>query len=109
MIYKHYKYGYYVINVGKVIRMCKNNKRQVKLLESKSGYLYFHIFQNNENIFIHKAVAQLYLEKTDKTRYIIDHINRNKKDNSSKNLRYVNHSENMLNRSKWGKWARGEK
>jgi hypothetical protein len=103
MIYKHYKYDYYVSHTGKVIRMIKNNKKDVKILQSKSGYLYFHIFQNGENVFIHKAVAQLYLTKTDKTRYIIDHINRNKIDNNSKNLRYVNHSENMLNRSSWKK------
>ena len=73
MVYKLYKYDYFVSDKGKVCRLRNGKKEKVKMLKGKH-YLYFHIFQNNENVFIHKAVAS-----------------------------YVNHSENMLNRSSWKK------
>ena len=102
MVYKHYKAGYYVSDKGKVKRLRNGKKCEVKILTSKAGYLYFHMFSCKENVFIHKAVAHLFLEKI-QGKWIIDHIDRNKQNNNIQNLRYVNHSENMQNRDKWSK------
>ena len=80
-MYKHYKYGYYVSDKGKVKRVRNNKKEstQKKMYSfTKQLHLYsFHVFKT------------------------IDHINRDKTDNRVENLRWVNHSENMLNRAKW--------
>ena len=97
-MYKHYKNGYYVSDKGKIKRLRNGKKKDVKIFTSKSGYQYFHIFSSNENIFIHKVVANLFIPKI-KGKWIIDHINRVKTDNKVENLRWVNNSENMLNKA----------
>ena len=79
-MYKHYKNGYYVSNKGKVKRVRKGKKYDVKIFKGRCGYLFFHIFGCDENIFIHKAVAELFIPKI-KGKWIIDNINRNREDN----------------------------
>lgn len=59
------------------------------------GYVQGHI--NNKNWFIHRYVY--YLQNVDITNKIIDHIDRNKLNNTSKNLRIVSLSENNHNRT----------
>jgi hypothetical protein len=97
-MYKHYQYGYYVSNKGKIKRLRNGKKCDVKIFIGKCGYKFFYMFHNKENVFVHKAVAKLFIPKI-KGKWIIDHINRNKLDNEVKNLRWVTHKENMNNRS----------
>ena len=104
-MYKHYKSGYFVSSNGKVKRLKKGKQVAVKIFVGKCGYKYFHIFHTGQNIFIHRAVAKLFLPPI-KGKWIVDHIDRDKFNNKKENLRWVNHSENMLNREKWKKRER---
>ena len=99
-MYKHYKNGFFVNNKGKVIRVRNNKQVNVDLYSNKNGYLFFIIFnsRDKEKVYVHRAVAKLFIPQTDKSKHIVDHINRNKTDNRAVNLRWCNHSENMLNR-----------
>ena len=99
-MYKHYKYGYYVSDKGKVKRVRNSKKESVKIFKGNCGYNFFYMYPSKENVFIHKAVACLFIPRV-KNKHIIDHINRDKTDNRVENLRWVNHSENMINRAKW--------
>lgn len=60
------------------------------------GYLTVKI--HGKKYFSHRIIALAFIGKSSLPE--IDHINRIRTDNSVKNLRYVNHSENMLNTKK---------
>lgn len=55
---------------------------------------------NNKNWFIHKYIYEILLNIKLEYGNIIDHINRNKLDNTRNNIRIVSFSENCRNRSK---------
>ena len=101
-MYKHYKNGYYVSDKGKIKRIrIKNGKQipyKVHIYESEKDYYFFIIHNlNNKHIFIHRAVAEVYLE-TIEGKHLVDHIDGNRKNNDIKNLRWVNFQENNLNK-----------
>ena len=100
-MYKHYKNGYYVSDKGKIKRIrIKNGKEipcKVHLYESDKQYYFFIIHSlDNKNIFVHRAVAEVFLDKI-VGKYLVDHIDGNRKNNKISNLRYVTHKENSLN------------
>ena len=99
-MYKHFKNGFYVSNRGQVKRVRQNKITKVDLYTNKYGYKYFILFNtpDKEKVYVHRAVAELFIPNNDKSKYIVDHINRDKKDNRAVNLRWVNHSENLKNR-----------
>ena len=102
-MYKHYKNGFYISDQGQVMRIRKDKKSNVKLYKTKNGHLFFILFNSNDRdkIYVHRAVASLFVPQPARSKYIVDHINRNKTDNRAVNLRWVNHSENMKNRDNW--------
>ena len=102
-MYKHYKNGYWVNHKGKVKRVRNDKAVKVDIYTNKYGYKYFILFnsRDKEKIYVHRAVASLFVPQPSKSKYIVDHINRNKSDNRSINLRWVNHSGNMKNRDTW--------
>ena len=65
-----------------------------------NGYLKVSLGRNNQRL-IHRLVGETFLDLVD-GKSEIDHINRNKKDNSLQNLRWVSHSENNENRTSKG-------
>ncbi len=89
--YKIYKNGN-VVNT-KTGRILKQNP-------DKDGYATVKLCNNGKErkFKIHRLIALYYLEKIEGKDFV-DHINRNKKDNSIENLRWVNKKENCLNRS----------
>ena len=102
-MYKHFKNGFYVSDKGKVKRVRNDKVVKVDIYTTKYGYKYFILFnsRDREKVYIHRAVAKLFISQPSKSKYIVDHINRNRTDNRAVNLRWVNHSENMINRDSW--------
>ena len=100
-MYKYFKNGYYISNKGKIKRIrIRNGKPElIKLNENTKGYYYFYLLntKNKEKYYVHRIVAQLFLEQN-KGKYIVDHIDGNRKNNNVTNLRWVTISENNLNR-----------
>ena len=62
--------------------------------------LYEKVVRNNNTKVKHIALHHLILEIYDSKNIIVDHINRNPRDNRKSNLRIATPSENMYNRSK---------
>lgn len=60
-----------------------------------NGYLQV-CFEGYSNKYVHRLVAEAFLEKPDGT-YEIDHINTDRTDNRVENLRWVNRTQNNLN------------
>jgi hypothetical protein len=77
-------------NTGRILKpqIHKNGYHQVNL--SKKGKL--------KSKKVHKLVANAFLKKVDGKIYV-DHINNDKRDNRSENLRFCSSSENSKNRS----------
>lgn len=69
-------------------------KRNLKQ-QTKEGYLYNNMMLNGNLVkrFLHRMMAEVMLLKKD-NRNIINHKNRNRKDNSIKNLEWVHRYEN---------------
>ena len=102
-MYKHFKAGFYVSNKGKVKRVRNGKITKVDIYTTNKGYQYFILFntKDKEKVYVHRAVAKLFLAQPSKDKFIVDHINRDITDNKATNLRWVNHSENMFNRNSW--------
>ena len=62
------------------------------------GYLKVALGRTNQRL-IHRLIAETFIPNPE-LKPEIDHINRDKKDNSVSNLRWVTRSENNLNRGK---------
>lgn len=103
---KSLKFLYEINSNGTIIRNVKS-KKQLKIHldfhHSKAGYYKVFICiggRKNRKVYhrtIHSLVAECWLG--DKPEGLeIDHIDRNSHNNDYRNLRYVNHSEQMKNR-----------
>ena len=78
----------------------------VNVKPNASGYLQVNVPIRNTTTLVHRLVAEAFIDNPQGYTEI-DHLNRNKLDNSVANLRWVTHSENMRNstmhkaRSSW--------
>lgn len=94
---KGYEGIYWINNDGDI----KNKSgRILKSHDNGLGYYKVVLYKNKQRHYhyVHRLVAQTFLRKTDKTKHEIDHIDRNRQNCHSSNLRYVNKSENAINR-----------
>ena len=71
----------------------------VNVKPNASGYLQVNVPIRNTTTLVHRLVAEAFIDNPQGYTEI-DHLNRNKSDNSVTNLRWVTHSENMSNSSK---------
>ena len=88
---------YLIYEDGKVQN--KKSKRYLKQSEDGNGYLKVRLYKNgiSKTHKIHRLVGLHYIPNPD-NRKELDHINRNTKDNTIENLRWVTRSENNQNK-----------
>lgn len=82
---KNKEYGVYVSNFGRIRTL--RTKEDVNIRINNSGYSI--VFTDKGAEFVHRLVAYTWLGEKRNDSYNIDHINNNKRDNSVKNLRWV--------------------
>ena len=90
---------YEVSNKGNIRKMCKSGKYiNINGSIGNRGYIYFQVQRNEKriNYLIYHLVAEFFISKRP-TGLVIDHINRDKLDNSVSNLRYVTQKLNSFN------------
>ena len=84
----------------------KDYYQVVNVKPNASGYLQINVPIRGTTTLVHRLVAETFIDNPQGYTEI-DHLNRNKLDNSVANLRWVTHSENMRNstmhkvRSSW--------
>jgi len=103
-IWKHCGTGvkriYEASNLGN-LRSIDNITRNIyNLKQSTSSHGYNMIKMNNKNKFTHQLVAKAFLGERPPNK-VVDHIDRNKQNNSCENLRYCTHKENSINTSRY--------
>lgn len=91
---QYYNTNYLVSDCGQV--WSNNHHKILKPGTNKPGYLYvcLRIDGKSSPRSIHRMVAETFIGKIDKGR-VVDHIDRDKKNNKIGNLRIISHSENM--------------
>ena len=95
-------YLYEVNENGTIFRNVKSKKQNKIILDmhhSRDGYYATFVCLKGKvkRIMIHRIVAECWLGPCPEG-YEVDHIDRNSRNNDYRNLRYVNHSQQMKNR-----------
>lgn len=88
---------YFVSNCGRLKSYCKYSARIMKPNRNQYGYARVDIWKNGkrETVLIHRLVAQAFVENDNpKEKDTVDHIDGNKNNNSSSNLRWLSRSAN---------------
>ena len=79
----------------------KDTKRVVsEILNKNTGYIYVHLNTSScrVNRYKHRLIAQQFIDNPNNLSDV-DHIDRDKTNNSLSNLRWVSHSDNLRNRN----------
>ncbi len=89
--------NYAISNYARVLNI--RRQRFLKPWLSKIGYL--QVSLNSTKFYIHRLIAKAFINKDcNEANKFVDHIDRNRLNNSIINLRWVNMSENASNRTK---------
>lgn len=77
---------------------CQVTGRELKLRLDKDGYLRFNsvVEGKHKTILVHRLMAETFLGERP-LNLVVDHIDRNKKNNQIKNLRYISFAGNSQN------------
>ena len=102
-----YENDYKICKNGDVIS-CKFNKEKILKPRIISDYLIVTLYKNKKqkHLNIHRLIAIYFIDNPNNYQ-IVDHINRNPKDNRIGNLRWITHSGNMRNKKNRGEYLKG--
>ena len=92
---------YFVSDLGRV--MDSTNCKILKASLNSQGYLVIGLVNDDDErktVYIHHLVANAFLDEKDDLPLILDHINRDKRDNRAVNLRWATTRQNAMNKSK---------
>lgn len=91
---------YYIFSNGTVYNNIR--KAVLKPIKNASGYCYVTISNNKtkKNHYVHRLVADHYIENKDKNRTQVNHKNKKRDDNRVENLEWMSSSENMIHANK---------
>jgi hypothetical protein len=92
---KQYKEGYWVTNFGRVYSA--KSSKWLKLYTRDHKYMCYPEFKVNGETTtrVHRCVAELFVEKSDKSKDQVNHIDGNKSNNHYTNLEWVTQTENQ--------------
>jgi len=86
--------GYEVSDLGKIRNI--NTGRIIKDWRSGMNYRKVQVGRNRMRHYVHRIVAEVFCIKCGDD-LEVDHIDRNRSNNSASNLRWVSHTTNMQN------------
>ena len=90
----------FIDSTGNVYSTKSGNIKQLKTRKDKDGYLRFNVVHNNKHqtILVYRLIANTISPETE-SNLVVDHIDRNRTNNSFDNLRKVSYCENSRNSS----------
>src|SRR5690606_6058882 len=91
----NYENTYAVSNLGRIKNIKTNLIKKTHL--NRDGYLYIYLYYNGiqKTKKIHRIVCEAFNDLKDKYKNHVDHIDGNKQNNASINLRWCTHAENI--------------
>ena len=91
-----YHKDYLASKCGKILSLKRREKKILKLIKRRDGYLKFCFYENNKkkNYLIHRFVFETFKGAIPKGMEI-DHYDSNKKNYSISNLQLLSHAENV--------------
>lgn len=98
-----YDATYIIFSDGKVIGP---SGKVLKQFKDKDGYLYFLCGDGRKHFFTHRAVALCFVPNPDPaTKVEVDHIDNQRDNPSSNNLKWVTHAENIRKAAENGSYS----
>lgn len=94
VLYKMYGKNYLVTNAGQIINI--KTQKELSIRWDKKGY--GRVRPYSKTMKIHRIVALLFIPNPE-NKPIVDHIDRNKRNNAVSNLRWVTDEESVYNRN----------
>ncbi len=87
---------HYLVSDDGLIKSIRYGRERILKPFRVGNYLGVWLGAGNKK-YVHHLVAELFCPRIDLENLEIDHINRNKHDNSARNLRWICHTDNMKN------------